>query len=95
MHVHDPSNPFCAVHPDLAGRRKINIATDSESIHLRRSRRLLKVKAAAEYISVSPKKLRSLIQAGELPFVKLGEGGPWLVDLKDLDALIERHKQMA
>lgn len=59
------------------------------------TRRLLKVKQASEYLSVSPKKLRALIQAGDIPFVKLGDGAPWLVDLRDLDGLIERSKQTA
>jgi excisionase family DNA binding protein len=56
-------------------------------------KRLLKVKPAAVYLSVSPAKVRTLIQNGELPVVPQGEHAPWLVDIKDLDAWIERRKE--
>jgi len=56
------------------------------------SRRLLRLKPAAEYLSMSPGKLRALIQAGEIPVVKYGENAPWLIDVRDLDSWIERSK---
>jgi len=58
------------------------------------ARRALRLKAAAQYLSVSPRCVRSLIQAGELPIVKLAENdhAPWLVDVRDLDSLIDRRK---
>jgi hypothetical protein len=58
------------------------------------ARRALRLKAAAQYLSISPRWVRSLIQAGELPVIKLSETdhAPWLVDVKDLDSLIERRK---
>ena len=57
-------------------------------------RRLLRLKEAAQYISVSPWKLRGLIQTGQIEIVKNGDGpgGVWLVDIKDLDAWINRTK---
>jgi len=57
-------------------------------------RRLLRLKEAARYISVSPWKLRGLIQTGQIEIVKNsdGPGGVWLVDIKDLDAWIIRTK---
>ena len=58
------------------------------------SRRLLRLKAAAEYLSLSPWKLRSLIQAGRLPVVQDGEGSPFLVDVRDLDGYVERNKRL-
>jgi len=58
------------------------------------SRRLLRLKAAAEYLSLSPWKLRSLIQAGRLPVVQDGEGSPFLVDVRDLDVYVERNKRL-
>ena len=58
------------------------------------SRRLLRIKAAAEYLSLSQWKLRSIIQAGELPVVQYGQNAPWLVDLRDLDMWVERNKQV-
>lgn len=58
------------------------------------ARRVLRLKAAAQYLSVSAHVIRGLVQRGELPVVKLSDNihAPWLVDQKDLDALIERRK---
>jgi excisionase family DNA binding protein len=55
-------------------------------------RRLLRLKQAAEYLSMSTGKLRALIQAGEIPIVKYGENAPWLIDVRDLNSWIERNK---
>jgi excisionase family DNA binding protein len=55
-------------------------------------RRLLKLKAAAEYLSMSPWKLRQLIWAGKIPVVQDQEGGPFLVDVADLDRYVEKTK---
>jgi excisionase family DNA binding protein len=57
------------------------------------SRRLLRLKDAAVYVSLSPWKLRKLVQDGQLPIVKYGENTPWLLDMRDLDGWVERHKQ--
>jgi excisionase family DNA binding protein len=65
-------------------RRKIGIP----------NRRLLRLKAAAEYLSLSPWKVRSLIQAGRLPVVQDGEGSPFLLDVRDLDVYVERNKRL-
>jgi Helix-turn-helix domain len=56
--------------------------------------RLLRLKDAAAYVSVSPWKLRGLIQRGEIPVVRNGDGaaGVWLVDTQDLDHWIDRTK---
>jgi hypothetical protein len=60
------------------------------------TRRLLRLKPAAEYLSVSTRAVRSLVQQGELPIVSLSENdhAPWLVDVRDLDSLVERKKKM-
>jgi len=55
--------------------------------------RLLRLKEAAQYVSLSPWKLRKLVQDGQLPIVKYGENTPWLLDVRDLDGWVERHKQ--
>ena len=57
-------------------------------------RRLLRTAEAAECLSCSPWKLRRLIQDGKLPVVADGEGVPFLLDLRDLDAYIERNKRI-
>jgi excisionase family DNA binding protein len=60
------------------------------------TRRLLRLKPAAEYLSVSPGTLRTLVQRGELPIIKLAENGrsPWLLDVHDLDNWVDRTKVM-
>lgn len=55
-------------------------------------RRLLRLKPAAEYVSLSTWTLRRMIQQGELPAVITGEGAPWLVDVQDLDEWISSKK---
>ena len=57
------------------------------------ARRLLRLKEAAQYLCLSPWKLRNVIQAGQLPIVRCNENAPWLLDVRDLDGWIERHKE--
>jgi excisionase family DNA binding protein len=54
--------------------------------------RLVRLKGGAAYLGMSPWQLRNLVQRGELPVVKISDGGPWLLDLRDLDAWVERNK---
>jgi excisionase family DNA binding protein len=61
---------------------------------LRVHRRLLRTKEAAEYLCVSPWKLRRLIQDGRLPVVQDGDGSPFLLDVRDLDSYIDRNKKV-
>lgn len=56
------------------------------------TRRLLRTKQAATYLSMSEWKLRRLIQNEIIPFVQDQRGGPFLVDVRDLDAYIESNK---
>jgi hypothetical protein len=58
------------------------------------SRRLLKLKAAAEYLSLSAGTLRGFIQGGQIPIVTYGPNTPWLVDVRDLDTWVDRHKEI-
>ena len=57
-------------------------------------RRLLRTKEAAAYLSVSPWKLRRLIQDGKLPVVQDGDAAPFLLDVRDLDSYIDRNKRI-
>jgi excisionase family DNA binding protein len=59
------------------------------------TKRLLRLRPASEYLSVSPATLRAIVQRGELPIIKLAENGhsPWLLDRLDLDAWVERTKR--
>ena len=56
-------------------------------------RRLLRTREAAEYLGLSPWKLRRLIQCGQLPVVQDTDGSPFMLDLRDLDGYIERNKR--
>ncbi len=42
---------------------------------------------------MSPWKLRRLIQEGRLPVVQDADGSPFLLDVRDLDAYVERSKR--
>jgi hypothetical protein len=59
------------------------------------TRRLLRLKPASDYLSLSPGTLRALCQRGEIPVIRLTENGhaPWLLDIRDLDAWVERTKR--
>ena len=59
------------------------------------ARRLLRLKPASEYLSISPAKLRQIVQREGLPVIRLEENGhaPWLLDIRDLDAWVERAKR--
>jgi hypothetical protein len=59
------------------------------------TRRLLRTKQAAAYLSMSEWKLRRLIQSAIFPIVQDHEGGPFLLDVRDLDAYIEGNKHHA
>ena len=60
-----------------------------------KSKRLLRTRDAAQYLSISSWKLRRLIQDGKLPVVQDGDGSPFLLDMRDLDGYIERNKRTA
>ena len=53
--------------------------------------RLLNLNEAAHYLSVSYWSVRTLINRGDLPAVRFGRR--LLIDKKDLDDLIENHKE--
>jgi excisionase family DNA binding protein len=57
------------------------------------SPRLFRLKTASEYLSLSPWKLRRLIQEGRLPVIQDCDGGPFLLDVRDLDGFVERNKR--
>ena len=66
----------------------------SISRNLAQNRRLLRVKTAAVYLSLSPWKLRALIQDGKMPVVQDTDGSPFLLDVRDLDAYIDQNKRV-
>jgi excisionase family DNA binding protein len=54
--------------------------------------RLLRLRPAARYLSVSIATLRREIQAGHIPYIQLNHHAPWLVAVSDLDQWIEHSK---
>lgn len=57
------------------------------------SGRLLGISEAATYLAISHWSLRTLIDRGDLPAVRIGRR--LLIDREDLDSLIENHKERA
>jgi len=53
----------------------------------------MRIKEASTYLSLSPWKLRQLVQSGKLPVVQDAEGSPFLLDVRDLDGYVERNKR--
>ena len=69
------------------------IATTRPRIDATIPRRLLNVTSAGRYLGVGHKVIRQLIQSGELAYVQRIPGrSPYLLDVRDLDVWIERHK---
>jgi len=59
-------------------------------------RRLLDVTEAGQYLGVSHKVIRHLVQAGELPYIQRIRGrSPYLIDIRDLDQWIDLNKVRA
>ncbi len=55
--------------------------------------RLLDVDDAARYLGMSDKAIRELIADGDLPYIqKIPARSPYLIDLRDLDHWILKHK---
>jgi hypothetical protein len=55
--------------------------------------RLLSIEQAGEFLSRSAHSVRHLIKAGKLPKVKID--GRIFLDIRDLDRIIEKSKQVA
>lgn len=54
--------------------------------------RLLPLKAGAEYLGLTTWAMRERIWAGQIPVVRFSGGRKMYLDVRDLDALIERNK---
>jgi hypothetical protein len=55
--------------------------------------RLVRLREASLYLRLSCWTLRRLVQEGQIPIIKSHENAPWLLDVRDLDAWIDRSKQ--
>jgi hypothetical protein len=54
--------------------------------------RLLPLKKAADYIGLTVWALRERIWAGDIPVVKFPGGRKQFIDIRDIDAFIEKNK---
>jgi hypothetical protein len=55
--------------------------------------RVIRTKAAAAYIGVSPWRLREICQQGKLAYIQHGQDtSPWLFYICELDAYLERQR---
>jgi excisionase family DNA binding protein len=89
--IHSPASlPKAPQAQQLPSRRDSNVTRSSAP-----RRRLLRTREAAQYLSISPWKLRRLVQDGLLPVVQENEGAAWRIDMWDLDRFIERNKRTA
>jgi len=57
-------------------------------------RRMVRIRQAACYLSMSPWKVRQLIATGVLPFLQPEPGSPILLDIRDLDKYVETNKHI-
>ena len=55
-------------------------------------KRLLTIKEAAQYLSLSVYSVREMIWSGVLPYIKRQGGRKYLLDIRDLDAFIDSQK---
>ena len=55
--------------------------------------RAITIKEAAIYLSTSVPAIRQLIYSRQIPFVRVGKR--FVIDVKDLDAWLERTKRVA
>jgi excisionase family DNA binding protein len=55
-------------------------------------RRLLTIKQTAEQLACSQANVYTLVEAGELPFVRIGSRKGLRIDSRDLDAFIQSRK---
>jgi excisionase family DNA binding protein len=56
-------------------------------------RRLLRIAEAAQYLSTTVRAIRTLIWRREIPFCEIGQR--YLIDVRDLDAYVEKIKRTA
>ena len=76
--------------------RKVPVAVDRlKKVYTKApSRRMVKLRDAAAYLSVGMTTIRRLIHQGHLPYLQVGVGGI-TIDQRDLDAFIERNKKFS
>jgi excisionase family DNA binding protein len=53
---------------------------------------LIGIPEAARLLAVSKITIRRLVNAGELPFIRLTKGGPYRFDLRDIEKFVQEHK---
>lgn len=55
------------------------------------ARRFLRIDDVAEMFSTTPAQIYSLVRRGDLRAIKLGGRGQWRIELREIDAYVERQ----
>ena len=76
------------------GNRINNTKQKTQRIANPMSPRLLPLKKAADYIGLTVWALRERIWAGDIPVVRFPGGRKQFIDVKDIEAFIERNKEV-
>ena len=76
------------------GNRINNTIEKTQRIANPMSPRLLPLKKAADYIGLTVWALRERIWAGDIPVVRFPGGRKQFIDVKDIEAFIERNKEV-
>ena len=58
----------------------------------KREKRWIKIKEAAEYLSVNPKTIYRMLSAHQIPGIKI-KGAGWRIDRKKLDKMLEEEME--
>jgi hypothetical protein len=74
------------------GNRINNTIVKTQGIANPMGPRLLPLKKAADYIGLTVWALRERIWAGDIPVVKFPGGRKQFIDIRDIDAFIEKNK---
>jgi excisionase family DNA binding protein len=79
----------------LTASDKAKVFKRTRSTGLTPTRRMMRTKAAAQYLGASEWKLRQLVHEGKIRHLRHrdGECGPWWFDQRDLDEYLERNKE--
>ena len=77
----------------MANQDKRTVRTGDDERDTNPPSRLLTVKEAAQRLGCSATNVYGLIDAGEIPYVCVGNAKGYRIDPRDLNAFIERRKQ--
>lgn len=72
--------------------KKANEKKAAQAISNTKTKRLLNLKEAAEYLGISVWTVRERIWAGDIPFVRFPKGRKMYIDIVDIENFIQKNK---